>query len=88
MPDNDIGLSGNDISAAMEDARSEQSLIAESLKKLAKEARPQGLKDDERTEFLTGMTQPEFDLIHRVAFAMGPPGMNALERIMKEAKDI
>lgn len=77
-------LSGGEIKGGIRDANEDIASVRQDLLGLAKENRALGLKGDDRKEFLTGMTQNEFDTLHDIATALGERGTNALERILKE----
>lgn len=82
------GYTGEDIHAALGMARDDVSAVEHDLTALGKETGHRGLQGKDREEFFKGMTQEEFDLLHKMAMHLGDPGMNKLEKMMAEAKDV
>lgn len=62
--------------------------VERDLTAMGRETRNEFLRGDERSGFLRGMTQDEFDILHRIARAYGPEGMSKLENIMEEAQEV
>lgn len=81
-------MTGGDIRESMKMASGAMAEVQDEVKRLAAESRPQVLTGDERKQFFSGMTQHEFDAMHSMAVAMGPKGVNALERLMREAEQM
>ena len=81
-------LTGGDIRDSFKMASDAMGEVQGEVKKLAVESRPQVLTGSEREDFFKGMNQKEFDTMHAIAVAMGPKGLNALERLMQEAEGL
>lgn len=81
------GFTGEDVRGALEMARADIHAVERDLSTLGKESRHEVLRGDDRTRFFEGMTQPEFDLLHKIAMSQGDAGLAALERIMHEAQE-
>ena len=88
MADSRPQMTGHDLREATRMAADDMGAVQKDMKRIAKESRIQVLQGDERNKFFKNMTQDEFDLLHQLAFSMGPNGMNALERLMQEAEGI
>ena len=58
--------------------------VQSDLRTIADDGRIKVLQGDERKQFFSGMTQGEFNMLHDIAMSMGPRGLNALERMMRE----
>ena len=80
-------MKAEDIKAGMDMATDDHRAVMEELKGIAKETRLKVLNGDDRQEFFKGMTQPEFDFLHKVAMSMGPKGLNAMEKLITEAEE-
>ena len=78
-------LTADDIRQGIGLAKEDIDAVSDQIKKIARDNRIEVLKDDERKEFFEGMTQKEFDVLHKVAMQMGPKGLNRLEQLMGEA---
>ena len=78
-------LSADDIRQGIGLAKEDIDSVSEEIRKIARDNRIEVLKDDERKEFFEGMTQREFDFLHKIAVKMGPKGVNKLEQLMGEA---
>ena len=79
-------MKAEDIKTGMEMAADDHHSVMEELKGIAQGTRLRVLNGDDRQEFFKGMTQPEFDFLHKVAMSLGPKGLNALEKLMTEAE--
>lgn len=62
--------------------------VQRDLTEMGKETRNEFLRGDERADFLRGMNQDEFDILHRIARAYGPEGVSKLENLMEEAQQV
>lgn len=80
-------VDSKDIKNGFSDALGDIESVREELKTLAADMRPKVLSGEDRKEFLEGLTQEEFDVLHNKAFALGPRGMTWLERFLKEASE-
>lgn len=81
-------MTGEDLRESMRMAAGDMKFVQDDMKRIAKESRVQVLQGDERKEFFRSMTQDEFELLHQLAFSMGPNGRTAMERLMNEAQEI
>ncbi len=78
-------LTADDIRQGIGLAKEDIDSVSEEIRSIARDNRIEVLKDDERKEFFDGMTQREFDFLHKIAVQMGPKGLNKLEQLMGEA---
>lgn len=79
------GLQAEDIRRGIALAKEDIDSVSDEIRSIARDNRIQVLKDDERKEFFEGMSQKEFDFLHKLAMQMGPKGLNKLEQLMGEA---
>lgn len=82
------GFTGADIRGALEMARGDVNAIEHDLTALGKESRHEVLRGEDRARFFEGMSQKEFDLLHKIAMHLGDGGMNKLEQLMNEASEV
>lgn len=84
MPAQFQPVDGSDIKNGIAQADDDIHAVRADLKGLAQDTRLKMLEGDDRKEFLSGMTQDEYDTLKDLAFAMGPKGTNKLEAILQE----
>lgn len=84
----DSGLHGMEVTDALREASGVIGDVREDFKRIADEGRPRVLQGDARKEFFKGMTADEFETLHAAAFELGPKGLNALERLLVESKQL
>jgi len=78
---------GKDILEGLRQSAGVSGDVQGDLKQIAEDGRIKFLEGDDRREFFSGMTQPEFDMLHDIAMSLGDQGLNALERMMREGFD-
>lgn len=88
MPSNNPEMHGADVLAGMRMAADDIKGVQDDLVRVARESRFKVLDGKDREDFLKGMTQDELTILHDLAFASGPKGLAALERLMQEAADL
>lgn len=78
------GMNGEDIRAGILQADDIMHTVQGDIKDLAGETRYHAIQGKDREEFLTGITQNEYDTLSELAFSMGPKGVNKLQSILQE----